>query len=133
VTWSTKVVVCSYDIHLNKKEMSITKVIGYWLFGELPNHLIDYNFTYILSNSSTWVHKHEINEINQNGMLKVAICFFGAKVIKKMVRLYWNDESTNGVIVVEEAKFKKIKNKKLKNVNHHCSATCEYWGGLPRN
>ncbi len=88
MTWSTKVVVCLYHIHLNKKEISITKVIGYRLSSELPNHLIDYNFTYILlSNSWTWVHKHEINEINQNGMLKVAMFFFWAKVIKKMVKM----------------------------------------------
>jgi hypothetical protein len=47
-----------------QQEISTTKAIRYLL--NLPNHLIDYNFTFIPWYSlSSWVNKHEIKEVNK--------------------------------------------------------------------
>jgi hypothetical protein len=47
----------------SQQEISTTKAINYLL--NLPNHLIDYNFTFIPWYSlSSWVNKHEFKEVN---------------------------------------------------------------------
>jgi hypothetical protein len=48
------------------QEISTIKAFNYLL--NLPDHIIDYDFTYIYwYNLSTWANEQEIKEMNQNG------------------------------------------------------------------